>query len=73
MGHKRTHFKPNETGTGIITYRMPGEKEYRHWRIGCMAWEKPAALRDHLKKWYPEAKFIRGVVIPDVRHKQPKT
>lgn len=49
--------------TGIITYKEDG-KEHK-WSIGCMAWETPGHLKQHLARWKPKAHFVKGKIIPD--------
>ena len=54
-----------EIATGVITYRENGQE--KQWSIGCMAWETPKHLKNHLATWKPKAEFVRGEIIPNKR------
>jgi hypothetical protein len=56
-------WRGNCTATGVITYLINGKR--KKWSIGCMAWEKPDMLKDHLKTWIPKAVFVSGKIVPD--------
>jgi len=56
-------------GTAIIIFEEDGE--LKNWGIGCLIRhptippDTPATIKEHLKRWRPNAKFFGVRFIPD--------